>query len=260
MLDVKALVERYATIDEPVPLKDGLLIYPILVKDYYTWHHCSDILNIDKNSIPDVQIIQMNYLDFLLQVAIADDTIVDGDITIGMYRTIQLLDILALCFHIEKNEIKVQTKGKHIVLVLKDIEVNHNEFEQFMKIVKFQNIYQYDDTYIDPEVKKTIEEYYSIKNQGISMPELEDKMACLTAMTGILKKDLVQMTYREFEQVFHRATERIDYQVQKTAELSGMVKFDKPVEHWIYQKKKSLYQDAFTSYEGFRNKIESANG
>ena len=50
--------------DEPIPYKE-LLIYPVTMKDYLEFHLAVSCLLIDKNSIPDVNIISMSYLRFL---------------------------------------------------------------------------------------------------------------------------------------------------------------------------------------------------
>ena len=62
--DVKEYIAPYITFDKPVKYK-GIDIYPIKVKDYYTFINAYDVLTIDKNNIPDVNIIQMSYLFFM---------------------------------------------------------------------------------------------------------------------------------------------------------------------------------------------------
>ena len=56
--------EKEFTNDEPVNFK-GLMIYPVKMRDYFKYNICSQVLDIDKNSIPDEKVISMSYLDFL---------------------------------------------------------------------------------------------------------------------------------------------------------------------------------------------------
>lgn len=253
--DVKELVARYSSVDEPVPYK-GLSIYPIYVKNYYDFGISYDVLLIDKNAIPDIEVIQMSYLDFLFKKLMVDETKIDekSNVTVGMIYVSKLTTLLTNCFHVDGSEIKVRMQDNHIILTIKDVDINSMEFEDIKRIILYQNIYDYSDEYVDPDVKKAIDEYYRIKNKGIKMPDLETKMAALTAMIGLTKKNMLDMTYREFEYVFHIATQKQDYEINKTAEMSGMVKFEKPIEHWIYQQKKDRYADAFTNFDEFKKK------
>ena len=50
--------------DEPISYKE-LKIYPATMKDYIEFHWLVSCLLIDKNSIPDINIISMSYLRFL---------------------------------------------------------------------------------------------------------------------------------------------------------------------------------------------------
>ena len=102
----------------------------------------------------------------------------------------------------------------------------------------FQNIIGYDDEYVSDDVKKVIDDYYAIKNKGLVNPSIEDKMSALTAMIGITKNQIIKMTYREFENTFKFAMDKNEYQIGRTAELSGNVKFDKPVDHWVINERK----------------------
>lgn len=258
MNNVKQLVELCAVTDEPIPFK-GLFIYPVLVKDYINFCYSYEICTIDKNAIPDVEIISMSYLDYILSILIRDTTLVD-DISVGMLYTKKLLDLLCLCFHVEPTDINIAHDGKHYNLIIKDIALNDKDFSDFIQIISYLNIYDYSDEYVDPNIKKAIDEYYSVTSKDLVVPDIEEKISYVTLMTGILKKDLLEISYREFEKIFHNGLNKIEYQINKQASMSGFVKFEKPIEHWVYKQKKSKYSDAFTSYDGFKNKIEKANG
>ena len=58
--------------DEPIPYKE-LLIYPVTMKDYLEFHWLVSCLLIDKNSIPDINVISMSYLRFLYYNAANND-------------------------------------------------------------------------------------------------------------------------------------------------------------------------------------------
>lgn len=77
MVDYELLRINYFQNDLPCPfeLKSGgkINIYPILVKDYSLYEFYKTIMEFDKNSINDIEIIQMSYLDFLVNIVFQQD-------------------------------------------------------------------------------------------------------------------------------------------------------------------------------------------
>ena len=62
---IKEYIESYVAFGKPVPYC-GLQIKPILVKDFYQFRDAQNVLKIEKNKIPNIEIIQMTYLRFLI--------------------------------------------------------------------------------------------------------------------------------------------------------------------------------------------------
>lgn len=276
-VNVKDFIEPYVTFDKPIPYKD-LYIYPIMMEDIFKFESSVGILNIEKNKIPDIQVIQMSYLQFLLEIILGDKA-----------NNQKAVEILSLCFGLKETEIYegfpknellfqklddgsivffengwnikfVRDSKNKVTLYIDEVEINSQEFDEIRKIIMFQNIIGYDDEYVSDDVKKVIDDYYAIKNKGLVNPSIEDKMSALTAMIGITKNQIIKMTYREFENTFKFAMDKNEYQIGRTAELSGNVKFDKPVDHWVYKRKKNRYADIFGSVESVTDKITKLNG
>ena len=65
MENVKEYVEQFVTFGNPVEYK-GLKIKPILAKDALRFLDAVSVLQIEKNKIPSVEIIQMSYLEFMI--------------------------------------------------------------------------------------------------------------------------------------------------------------------------------------------------
>lgn len=266
--NVKKFVAPYVALDDPIPYKD-LLICPVSVRNSSDFMFYADVLCTEKNSISDFEVIQMNYLDFVVDYLMQDKTVINEKLqyTMGDLYKEKLLLVLAMCIKDVQN-IMVYKKDNHNILCIIvnvtddkgnmvpcDVHINAQEFDDIRRIIMYQNIYDYSDDYVNPEIKEAMEEYYKIVNKGMIDPELEDKIAALTAMTGLMKRDILTMTWREFQNVFSVSLSKLDYQISKTAELSGMVKFDKPIKHWVYQRQQDKYKDAFTSYDKFKKKI-----
>ena len=96
----------YFSLDEAVPFKDDLKVYPVLVKDYYKFYSCFPCLTMDKNTklvmneegrpikVSNPKGIGMSYLGYLIE------SMQEGEI--GATLTSQLIGIIELVFH-EKN-------------------------------------------------------------------------------------------------------------------------------------------------------------
>ena len=76
-IDLDYLAKAYFYFDEPVPynLDEEHIIYirPISVRDSQFFLDSVDLLTVDKNSLPDPVIIQMSYLQFILDVLLQGD-------------------------------------------------------------------------------------------------------------------------------------------------------------------------------------------
>ena len=116
----------------PYELKKGGTIYikPILVKDYLTYSWSKEILNIPKNKINDVEIIQMSYLQFIAQFLLQDKAMLDS-----------FVNILLLCldFHYPKvakidNKLVLLDKEKKII-------INSKQFDDIKKIILYQKMF-----------------------------------------------------------------------------------------------------------------------
>ena len=129
--------------DEPIPYKE-LLIYPVTMKDYLEFHLAVSCLLIDKNSIPDVNIISMSYLRFLYYQSLENK-----EPYIYMIKV-----LLCLVLHIDINEeinFYVDDKDKAFFKV-RGVEYNADDFDNITKIIFEQNCI----TPIDETIQKEI--------------------------------------------------------------------------------------------------------
>jgi hypothetical protein len=252
MDDIKTTVETYSALGEPIPYKDWL-IHPIKMKNYYDFLMIETILDINKNDSGDINIIQMSYLQYLIDVLMTQEP----------ETLIKLSSLLTLTMDLKEGEdcpLRIDEKGRYS-LEVQGHTMTTRDFDDLRHIVLYQNVLNYKDmSQVDTHMRKDIEEYYRLKNRGIKAPSIEKKIAVIQSETGMEKSKLMDMTIREFDILFDTIISKIDYKVMKNAELSGFVKFDKPVDHWVYAKEKGDFSDAFVSYNQLEKTINSANG
>ena len=253
---------NYIEMDKPIPYvtrhKQVISLYPVKLKEANDFVNCYNVLTIDKNIFEDIEIIQSSYLQFLLQMVLGQDLF--GKVEKHSMRYWQFVRIIELCFGLNKIEeqfkIKINEKGKFI-LEINDVIIDYKDFDNIIQIIQYQNIYDYEDERdLNPDYKKAVDEYYSLVNKNKEPITLERKISIVSAHNGMLKKDLLEMTFYSFTSLFNAVVEQIDYVVNKNFEANGG-KFKKPIEHFAYKNKKGKYADAFVNKknigQGFKN-------
>lgn len=125
----------------------------------------------------------------------------------------------------EKNQFKLFVKG---------IEISSKKFKELKRIYCYQNILDYNDDYIDPELKEALDEAARLRAGNTEQPTLERQKACIVASTGYKFEELGQLTLRKFALLVRIIVSKVDYTAYKTGEMSGMVTFKSPYPHWVY--------------------------
>ena len=119
----------------------------------------------------------MSYLDFLFKVMLPTD---QSGLLLDKF-----CNILKLCLGMPDWKIKMDKKKRISILAPDDsFEITGKQFDDIKRIILYQNVPHYDDTYIDPDLKKMMGEVDRLKSQGINVPTLERRMAIITAHCG----------------------------------------------------------------------------
>ncbi len=244
MVNIEQLTELYFSTDEPVPynLKCGveILIHPIKVKNWSVFNSHLPILTTEKNETNDIQVIQMSYFDFLVNGMIQDETI------------LQRLGIL-IKYSLHEDYISIeQNKGKNVLAVLNEDKtikyfITSKEFDDIKKIILFQNIYDYDDRYISPDVRELYNTYVKAMNKNQEDPTLERKKVFVMGKTGNSIKEINEMSYRMFYQLYITNVEIDLYYARKMIQASTKYEVKEEPIYPLFEKKKDKYECIFTS-------------
>lgn len=252
-LDINYLTRTFFYFDKPVNYlldkNNYIKIFPVMLEDSEIFLSSMDILTIDKNSIPDTKIIQMSYLQFLFEKQLQD-----------RINQQKLLNILILCLKMKRPSIKLDRNNRPIIIDLNEnniVNINSKQFDEIKRIILYQNLIDYDDEYINPELKKNIEESNYLKNRNIEVPTLERKIAIITAHTGISKQEQLKMTYRSHSLLFDEVYEETEYTTLYPLAVFGG-ETDK-IEKWIYKQKKGKFDGKVVSVSSY-NKQAGGDG
>lgn len=245
-IDFNTLQKAYFQWDMPVPYKlnekDILYIYPVSMKDSEVFLASVDVISIDKDSLPDAKIISMSYLDFVVNYLMTEQIYCD-----------KFVNIMRLCLHLDNVFVGTDSNGFHWLECDNGIKIKGKQFNDIRRIILYQNIIGYDDEYINPELKRAMEETDELKHRGIEYPNAERRMAIITAHSGLPKKEQMEMSFRENTMVFKEVGGEVDFLSTYPIALYGG-NADK-IEHWIYHKKKTKFDGYITERGDFVSKI-----
>lgn len=244
MVDISELKNLYFqnSLDVPYTLKKGgeIFIKPILVKDYPLYEYSAQILTMKKNEINDIKIIQMSYLDFLIEVVLPKDEV----------YIYQLLTLLQLCLGEEYISYDKDKNGKYSLLICDENNIiqkaiSRKEFDDISEIILNQNDANYDSRYVNPDVQEVMNTYYKQKYGDVVQPSLEKKKAFVCSKTGKTFKELNDVPYREFDLIYSASVDSEIYIGQKIIQGSYKYEVKEDIKHPLFEKKKDPYAEVF---------------
>jgi hypothetical protein len=222
-------------------------ITPIYMNNYLQFFSSIGCLTIEKNKISDPKIISMSYLDFLFYL-------IENDENRETYGQM-FLNIIKLSLNIEEKNMRYikNEKGK-ITLKLNDVEFNKKDFDELRRIICYQNMPDYNDEYIDPELEEALKEVEKLQNKNQGICTLEDQKICVSISSPYKLEDINKLTIRKFVKILKKIDAKLHYQIYKTGECSGMISFKTPLNHWMYEKDARF--DSLISYDSFKEKMK----
>jgi len=245
--------DLYLIYDDPVPYHN-LLIHPIKMRKYLQFMTVAQILTLDKNSVPDANVISMSYLEYIIYSATDEN-----------FHGMFLDTLLHMVFNLE-DDYKIlyyQDKNKLPHFKIEDEDFNKNDFDEIRNIVIEQNALTPPDDTIQKVLRDRMEEANRLRRKisGNKTAGIEEQMIALSISTGILIENVYDMTIRKFMKSLERVDAKLHYQIYLQASLSGFVTFkDKSVvKHWLSDLGKDKL-DGLIGYDEFEGKVAPAAG
>jgi hypothetical protein len=229
-------ISNYITYDLPVPYRN-IKIYPVRVKDYALFSAYSQCLTIDKNSIPDPNIISMTYLEYIFSIAENQEE----------KPYLLLFDrLLSLCLPDDNSFENVMESGKRYgysketekpIFIIGEEIYTSEDFDNIKDIIAQQNMVELIDENISKEVRDSLERAREFKRKlsGIKPASTEDYIISIASVTGWTFEYIYSMSVRKFLKTIRRLDNLIHYKIYLGASLSGMVKFENTdfIIHWL---------------------------
>ena len=222
----KSVYDKNLVFDLPVEYK-GLKIYPVLMKNYYEFHFLVQSIIMEKNSIPDVSIITMTYLEYLYRFTKKETP-----------YALFFQELLAMVLKIDSKKIILKFNDNlKPIFIVDGTSYDSDDFDQIKLIICEQNMVEIPDETIQKEIRDKMEEARKIKAKAsqTKMGSLEDLVVAVLVSTSLKIDDIYNLSIRKFNKIIERLDHKLHYQIYLTASMSGMVKFkdEKFIKHWL---------------------------
>lgn len=241
--------------DEPVELFDGIIIYPVIMHDYIKFSLSSSVLKINKNDTNDPKIISMSYLDYLIYL-IREENKESNEESVRLISNL-LVMLISLVLREDNPEIGYGTdeKGKNYIKI-NGVLLYKKEFEKMRYFILYQNIPDYSEKYINPELEKDLRKAEEIRNRGKKPCDIEKQEMAVVIGSSLTLEDVKKMTIRKFYIALEMIDKKLSYTMLKTAELSGFVTFKEEIVHYLVEKEDNEYN--VIDYDQFKNQINNS--
>lgn len=243
--------EYQLTFDEPIKFAQFKL-HPIPLKKYFDFLFASSILTIKKDRISDAKIISMSYMEYICFLLFQEK---DLDISEKMCLT-QLYILLKLVLQEEiKNLSIVPDKHGKSCIALNNYVFGHKEFDEFKDIILYQNLPGYTGIELNPILEEEIKTADRLRSGNAEMASLEKQMLSMTVGTGYTLSEIKELTIRKFFLLEKQKDKEISYKLNKSASMSGFVKFEGTIPHYLEEDSGDPLQDKLISYQSLKAKM-----
>ena len=226
------------------------------MKDILAFQQCQSALMLRKDSIfHEKEIIKMQYLDFIKYAC--------RNIELAQkYRMPSLPMYYDLTLHLLQitcgEDVKITYNQSSL-----DFSINHevitNEiFDDLRKIIMIQNDIDFDiDEFMNIDTVNALEkasEFESKKNK--EKADIEDYIDSLIINLKVTEDYVSNLTIRKFWRYIKRINKYDDYQSCRSAQMTGMVTFNEPIQHWMTSiETTDKYENIKADEEELRSKI-----
>jgi hypothetical protein len=253
-MDINRLNLEY---DVEYKLKCGVIITinHIKVKDWLSLENCLELLKIYKNEINDINVIMMSYLEYL--ESICSDETINSMFGFLISSTIKEANNKYGAWYKknEKTNYVVTEKDKSILFYICD-----KDFKDIKNIILHQNFYNYNDIYINPEIRKAIDKQRSLEMKGCTSPTLEKQKIFVMGKVGFSMSTINNMTYREFSQLYKQQVDEDMYFARNILKSGYSFTMKEDINHPLYEKEKGVLDDILVDAQEFKGKVNQVNG
>ena len=247
----------YLIYNKEIKYNEHITLYPIKMKDIITFQQYQMALTLRKDAIfQDKQIIKMGYLEFIKYACRNDELAQKYNMPLLPFYYDFIIGVLQLTCG-EDVEIKYNTST--LDFSINDFLVTDEVFDDLRKIIIIQNDIDFDiDEFINIDTVKALEkarEFEAKKNK--EKADIEDYIDSMIIGLKVTEDYVSNLTIRKFWRYIKRINKHEEYEACRSGQMSGMVTFKEPIQHWMTSiEVTDKYENLKTDEEELRSKIE----
>ena len=247
----------YLIYNKEVKYNEHITLYPIKMKDIITFQQYQIALTLRKDAIfQDKQIIKMGYLEFIKYACRNDELAKKYNMPLLPFYYDFIIGVLQLTCG-EDVEIKYHTST--LDFSINDFLVTDEVFDDIRKIIIIQNDIDFDiDEFMNIDTVKALEkarEFEAKKNK--EKADIEDYIDSLIIGMKVTEEYVSNLTIRKFWRYIKRINKHEEYEACRSGQMSGMVTFKEPIQHWMTSiEVTDKYENHKTDEDELRSKIE----
>jgi hypothetical protein len=173
-------------------------------------------------------IIKMSYYEFLIYCAIhpeLGEKYKIKNLHLYFFYVIELLKLVC-----KDQEITIENDD----LYISGEKITSDNFDDIRRIIILQNDIDFDiDEFIHYDTEQALIKAQSKVNKDANQANIEDYIDSLCIAMGYSEEQVMALSVRKFWRYIKRYNLHESYTISKTGEMSGMVTFKEPIQHWI---------------------------
>ncbi|MEC1179188.1 hypothetical protein P9B03_11895 [Metasolibacillus meyeri] len=204
----------------------GLELHPIKISDCEEFYNVVQCLMLPKNATQDINILRMSYLQFLMLIS-------TNEFTFLIDKLIRLLEMI---LQTDDFRFNLNDQNKFEIIVKNEIVIRERDFDKLKTMISEQNLIDIDDEFINPEIKKQIDDAKEfLSKHGNRTAGIDQQIVAYHCMSGLPYFEIAQLTIYQFQKGLTRFDHILGAEAILNARYSGFVEFkdNTNLPHWL---------------------------
>lgn len=243
--------------NKEIQYNEFITLYPIKMKDIINFQQYQIALTLRKNSIfREKEIIKLDYLDFIKYACRNGELAIRYNMPLLPFYYDFIFGILQLACG---ENAEIAHNASTLDFSINGFQITNSVFDDIRKIIILQNDIDFDiDEFINIDTIKALEhakEFEAKKNK--EKADIEDYIDSLIINMKVTEEYVSNMTVRKFWRYIKRINKHEEYSAYRAGQMSGMVTFKEPMQHWMTSiEVTDEYENLKTDEDELRSKIE----
>ena len=246
----------YIIFNKPIKYNDEITLFPVKMKDIIDFQRYQLALTLRKDSIfHDKKIIKMDYLDFIKYACRNEELAKQYDIPLLPYYYDFIIGTFQLACG---DDAEIKFNPSNLDFSINGLLITNSIFDDLRRIIIVQNDIDFDvDEFMNIDTVKALEKAREFEEKKKKeKADIEDYIDSLVVGLKVTEEYVSNLTIRKFWRYIKRLNKHEEYEAYRSGQLSGLVTFKEPLQHWMTTLEvEDKYENLKTDEQELRSKI-----